>query len=152
MRKALLAIVALSLSGCALKGAKIPGAPIPWADAGYTIMGKTTEEACGAYIFGIDFGHLFANQAASVTAASGGEGGIGAILAMLPVGGGSKEEARALYHALDKIPEATHLLDIRAESSFTGIGTLGFPAFGQRCATVHARGVKIDERPNPQQG
>lgn len=150
MRKALLAIMAISLSGCALKGAKIPGAPIPWADAGYTIMGKTTEEACGAYIFGIDFGHLFANQGAGVTAAAGGSP-LDAIMGMLPIGG-SKEEARALYHALDKIPEATHLLDIRAESSWTGLGTMSLPLFGQRCATVHARGVKIDERPNPQQG
>ena len=151
MRKAIFALFALTLSGCALKGAKIPGAPIPWADAGYTIMGKTTEEACGSYIFGIDFGHLFANQGASVSASSGASG-LGAILAMLPVGGGTKEESRALYHALDKIPEATHFLDIRAESSFAGLGTMGFPVFGQRCSTVHARGVKIDERPNPQQG
>ena len=148
MRKAILALVAFSLSGCALKGAAIPGAPIPWADAGFTVMGKTTEEACGSYVFGIDFGHLFANQGASVKASSSNP------LSMLTalVSGGTAEESRALYHALDKIPDATHLLDVRSESSFAGIGTIGLPLFGQRCATVHARGVKIDERPNPQQG
>jgi len=150
MRKAFFAVLAMSsLSGCALKGASIPGAAIPWADAGYTVMGKTTEEACGAYIFGLDFAHLFANQEGSVAAAASSDP-LSAILGM--VSGGGAEESRALYHALDKIPEATHLLDVRTETSWAGLGTLNLPLFGQRCATVHARGVKIDERPNPQQG
>ncbi len=147
MRNTLLAVLALSLSGCAMKTADIPGAHIPFAKAGYTVMGETTEEACGAYIIGIDFGHLFANEGSNI------KGGASSLPFPLPLPtlGGTKESSRALYHALDKIPEATHLLDTRVESTFTGVGTVSVPLFGQRCSTVHARGVKIDERPNPQQ-
>lgn len=148
MRKILLAAAALAaLSGCSLKGARAPQAPIPFADAGFTVMGQTTEEACGTYIF-IDWGHLFANQKASLAMPSTG----GFSLPALPIGGPTPEEKRALYHALDKIPDATHVLDVRAETHTTGFAPMGYPVFGQRCATVHARGVKIDERPNPEQG
>jgi len=145
----LLAVAALAtLTGCSLKGARAPQAPIPFADAGYTVMGQTTEEACGTYIF-IDWGHLFANQKASLAAPASG----GFSMPSIPfVGGAIPEEKRALYHALDKIPDATHVLDIRMESTTTGFAPMGWPVFGQRCATVHARGVKIDERPNPEQG
>lgn len=149
MRNTLLAATALlALTGCALKGARAPQAPIPFADAGFTVMGQTTEEACGTYVFAIDFGHLFANQSASLAMPSTG----GFRLPALPIGGPTREEKRALYHALDKIPDATHVLDVRAETQTTGFAPFGIPVFGQRCATVHARGVKIDERPNPQQG
>lgn len=149
MRKILLAAAVLSsLAGCTLKGARAPQAPIPFADAGFTVMGQTTEEACGAYVLGIDWGHLFNNQGASLSAPVTG----GFTLPALPIGGPTPEEKRALYHALDKIPDATHVLDVRAETKTVGFAPMGFPIFGQRCATVHARGVKIDERPNPQQG
>ncbi len=142
MKKVLFtALAVLGLSGCAMKGATIPGSYIPFAKADYTIMGETTEQACGTYILGIDFPHLFANQGAAPKFPLLGLG--------LPVG--KAEESRALYHALQKIPEATHLLDIRTEAEFNGFGLLLFPIFGQRCATVHARGIKIGSRPNPQQ-
>ncbi len=145
MKKVLFtAFAVLGLSGCALKGAAIPGAAIPWAKADYTVMGVTTEEACGTYIIGLDFAHLFKNESASPPFS---------IMSLLNGGGGGggPEESRALYHALAKIPEATHLLDVRSEAEFNGVGLLGFPLFGQRCARVHARGVKIGSRPNPQQ-
>ena len=148
MRNFLVAALALALTGCSMKGARIPEMAPRWAKAGYTVMGKTTEEACGTYILGIDFGHLFANQGGSIKYSASG-GPLAAI--PLPIGGPIAEEKRALYHALDKIPEATHLLDVRMEATFVGVGFLGMPFFGQRCATVHARGVIIDERPNPQQ-
>ncbi|MDG1481440.1 MAG: hypothetical protein P8R54_17730 [Myxococcota bacterium] len=133
----LIAAAALMLSGCALKSASIPSADIPFADAGYTILGETTEESCGSYILGIDFGHLFSDQGASA--------------GWSLISSGTPESSRALYAALAKIPEATHLLDTRIENESTGL-VLGRPIFGQRCATVHAWGVKIDERPNPYQG
>lgn len=133
----LLAAAALMLSGCAMKSANIPSANIPFADAGYTVLGETTEESCGSYVLGIDFGHLFSDQGASA--------GWSILSTDTP------ESSRALYAALAKIPEATHLLDTRVETESTGI-LLGRPIFGQRCATVHAWGVKIDERPNPYQG
>ena len=150
MRHALLAVTAFALSGCALKSADIPGAPIPFADAGYTVLGETTEESCGSYIIGIDFGHLFADQGGSI------KGGTSALPIPIPLPaaltGGTPEASRALYAALEKIPEATHLLDTRTETESSGLLLAGHPLFGQRCSTVHAWGVKIDERPNPQQG
>jgi uncharacterized protein YceK len=147
MRSTLLTLTALALSGCALKTADIPGANIPFAKAGYTVMGETTEEACGSYILGIDFGHLFADEEGSV---KGGTSSL-PLPIPLPIGGGTPESSRALHAALAKIPEATHLLDTRVESEATGLLLMGHPLFGQRCSTVHAWGVKIDERPNPQQ-
>lgn len=145
MKQALvLALASLALSGCAFKGAAIPGAAIPFAKADYTVMGETTEEACGTYILGIDWGHLFKNQ--------GGGAPISLWKLIGPgVSPGGREEARAMYHALDKIPEATHLLEVRSEAEFNGVGFLSLPLFGQRCARVHAHGVKIGSRPNPQQ-
>ncbi len=130
----LFAASALMLSGCAMKSASIPSADIPFADAGYTILGETTEEACGSYIFGLDFGHLTGDQDGT---AGGGF-----------FSGHTPESSRALYAALAKLPEATHLLDTRIETESTGL-VIGRPIFGQRCATVHAWGVKLDERPNP---
>ena len=140
--KVLVASIAfLALNGCAMKGATIPNSHIPMAKADYTVMGETTEEACGTYILGIDFPHLFKNEGAAPKIP----------LLGLALGVGKQEEARALYHALDKIPEATHLLDVRTEAEFHGFGLLNIPIFGQRCAKVHARGVKLGSRPNPQQ-
>jgi uncharacterized protein YceK len=145
MRTTLLALTAVALSGCALKTADIPGADIPFAKAGYTVLGETTEESCGNYILGIDFGHLFSDQGGSVKSAD-------ALPIPIPIPfGSSPEGSRALYAALEKIPEATHLLDTRSETASSGILLAGHPIFGQRCTTVHAWGVKIDERPNPQQ-
>lgn len=142
--KKVLAIAALALSGCAFKGAAIPGAAIPFAKADFTVMGETTEEACGTYIIGIDWGHLFKNEGGGVPMS------VWSVVMSGPMMGNA-ESSRALYHALEKIPEATHLLDVRSESEFNGVGFLGMPLFGQRCARVHARGVKIGSRPNPQQ-
>jgi uncharacterized protein YceK len=145
MRTTLLALTAVALSGCALKTADIPGADIPFAKAGYTVLGETTEESCGNYILGIDFGHLFSDQGGSVKSAD-------ALPIPIPIPfGSSPEGSRALFAALEKIPEATHLLDTRTETESSGILLAGHPIFGQRCTTVHAWGVKIDERPNPQQ-
>lgn len=145
MKKVLFtALAVIGLSGCAMKGSRIPAANIMFAKADYTVMGETTEEACGTYIIGIDFAHLFKNEGNAPPMSI-----MGLIMNGVPAGG--KEESRALYHAMAKIPEATHLLDIRTEAEFNGVGLLAFPLFGQRCARVHARGVKIGSRPNPQQ-
>lgn len=135
----LLPLALLALSGCSLKGAQVPSADIPFAEADYTLMGKTSAESCGTYILGIDWGHLFKNESASTT---GGD----ALPIPLPIGGGTAEQKRALYDALEKMPDATHLLEPRVESSFSGVGTIGLPMFGKRCAMVHAHGVKISDK------
>jgi hypothetical protein len=142
----LVAVASFGLSGCAFKSAAIPGANIPFASADYKVMGKTTAESCGAYVFMLDFAHLLASKDGGVSAGSSDP--LSALLGALPIGG-SPETSRALYKALNKMPEATHLLDIRTEGSFTGIGTMGLPLFGERCSTVHARGVKIKNAPVP---
>lgn len=91
--KKLFVLAVLALGGCNLKSHSIPGAPLPFASVNYTVMGATSAEACGTYIFGIDFGHLFVDQQGS----SGGGGGgdpLSMILGML--GGGGSPSPRAL--------------------------------------------------------
>jgi hypothetical protein len=62
MRNLLLSASVLLLAGCNFKFHAVPGAPLPFASVDYTVMGATSAEACGTYIFGIDFGHLFVDQ------------------------------------------------------------------------------------------
>jgi len=64
-------------------------------------------------------------------------------------GGGGKEEGRALYDALAKMPEATNLYAPRTEAKASGLLLMGKPIFGKRCAKVEARGVKIGSGPVP---
>ncbi len=126
-------------SACTFKNARIPTAAIPFAEADYKVMGKTKAETCGAYIFGIDWGHLFSNQSA-VAPVSG--------VPILPfIGGTNREQRRAMFMALEKMPKATHLLEPRFEGSVKGLILGGLPIFGERCATVHARGVRVEETP-----
>lgn len=140
-----MALVVAGLSACSFKGGRVPGAGIPFAEADYKVMGKTTADTCGTYIFGIDFGHLFTNQGAYRSAP---ESGGGLFSFAIPfISGGTPEEARATYLALEMIPDATHLLEPRVETTFSGVGNTLLPLFGKRCATVHARGVQVQEKP-----
>jgi len=144
----LLAVAAIfSGAGCSLRHVAVPGADIPFAKADYTILANVNAEECGTYIFGIDWAHLFSNEAASITAGQGGNP-LAAILGAL-MGSNSAEASRALYMALDKIPEATHLLTPRVHTTATGLVFGMWPIFGSRCAIVDARGVRIGERPIP---
>lgn len=126
-------------AACSFKNARIPTAAIPFAEADYSVMGKTKAETCGAYIFGIDWGHLFTNQGASLPV-------VGPAIPFIS-GTGNREQRRALFMALEKMPKATHLLEPRFEGSVKGLIIAGTPIFGERCATVHARGVRVDEKP-----
>jgi hypothetical protein len=132
------------MTGCTRKTHGVPGANPEFAKADYTVLGKTNHEECGTYILFIDFAHLFANQSAAVTGGAGGP--LDALLGLLG-GGGTPEESRALYHALDKMPEATHLMAHRAHTTSAGLLVFGTPMFGERCTAVEARGVKIGEKP-----
>lgn len=135
-------MVVLLGSGCTLKTHSAPIAAPEFAKADYTVLGKTNHEECGTYIF-LDWAHLFSNQKASTSSGDGINGLISGL-----VSGGSREESRALYHALDKMPEATHLLAHRAHTTSSGVLLFGGrPLFGERCASVEARGVKIGEKP-----
>ena len=140
-----LLLSAVASSGCAYKGASIPNAGLPMASADYQILGKTKAEDCGTYVVGIDFAHLLASNDASVSASAANP-----LTALMgAVSGGGAEEARALYIALEKIPKATHLVDVRVENEVTGIAPMRIPLFAKRCATVHARGVKLGSGPVP---
>jgi len=157
LKRFIIALTAVAtLAGCNLKGSSIPGAAIPFAKADYTIMGATNAEECGTYIVGIDFVHIFKNEGAVVAPGTftlddvGGAIGAGATTGRL-----SPEGSRALYYALEKMPEATHLLAPRVNVEITGIPMGPSPyapiLFGKRCASVEAHGVKIGARPNAQQ-
>jgi hypothetical protein len=135
MRWPLLLTLILSL-GCSKKSRYIPGAKIPLASADYVILGSTSAESCGTYVLGLDFKHLFTSQASTYTAGAN-------------ILWGNAEARRALYEALGRIPDATHLMAPRMSSSFNGVGTTSLPLFGQRCSTVEARGVRVGERPVP---
>jgi hypothetical protein len=149
MKKTLLALVLLLGAGCNLKNHTFPGAPLPWAHVDYDVLGPTSAEACGTYILGIDWGHLFVD---SKGGASGGGGGdpISSILALVGAGGGTPEDARAMYDALEKMPEATNLYAPKIHETVTGFSPFGIPFFGQRCAEIEARGVKLGKGPVPQ--
>ena len=136
----------LLLAGCSMKTRSIPDSGIGYANANYTVMGSTSAKDCGVYVFGIDFPHLFSNQAGSASA--GGGDPLSALLGAL-TGGGGAEESRALYEALGKMPEATDLYRPRTESSASGLLFMGKPIFGKRCAKVTARGVQIGSGPVP---
>ena len=140
-RIALIALLAVA-SGCTMKHNAVPEAAPEFAKADYKVLGQTNHEECGSYIFGIDFGHLFSNQRATRISSS-------ALPAIPFIGGMSPEESRALYHALDKMPEATHLLAHRTNTVSTGLTAFGTPIFGKRCASIQARGVVIGDKPLP---
>lgn len=140
MRLAVCLLLAASGSGCAQRRATIPPFAPAFAPADWTVLGETNHEECGLYVLAIDWGHLFVDQAARVTG----------VLAVPIVGPRLlPEEARALYHALDKMPEATHLMAHRSRVETQGIALLGRPVFGERCVAVEARGVRIGDRPAP---
>lgn len=148
MKNLLLALAATAtLAGCNLKSHSFPGAPLPFASVDYDVMGATSAEACGTYIFGIDFGHLFIDNQGNSAASAADP--LSMILGMLPIGGPSPEAGRALYDAMEKMPEATNLYSPKVHETVTGISPFGIPFFGQRCAEVEARGVKLGKGPVP---
>lgn len=112
------------------------------------MLGETSAEACGTYVFAIDFGHLFTDKAGNAT--FGEPDPILLILSGL-LSASTPEEARALYEALDKMPEATNLAQYRRHVTNDGLtlGKFGPPIFGRRCATIVAHGVKMGKGPVP---
>lgn len=127
----------LALTACNMKSQTIPGFSPRFASADYQVLARTNHEECGTYVF-IDWGHLFKNESAGT---SGGN----PLASLLQ----TPESSRALYHALERIPEATHLMQPRVHNSWEGIALAPFLMFGSRCATVEAHGVRIGDRPVP---
>lgn len=135
-----------ALAGCNFKYHAVPGAPLPFASVDYTVLGETSAEACGKYIFGIDFGHLFRDQEGG-TGGGGGDSVVALLAGFLP--SGSAEVSRALYDAIDKMPQATNLYAPKTHTTVTGFAPMGKPIFGQLCAAVTALGVKLGKGPVP---
>ncbi|GDX78672.1 hypothetical protein LBMAG42_04830 [Deltaproteobacteria bacterium] len=150
MKKFALIAAALLLAGCSYKNHNSPGFGARFASVDYTVLGETSAEACGTYVFAIDFGHLFVDKAGATSGGGSGGDPISALLGAL-LGGGTAEEARALYEALDKMPEATNLAAYRSHVTNDGLtaGKFGPPIFGRRCATIVAHGVKMGKGPVP---
>jgi hypothetical protein len=147
MHKLSLALLALLAAGCNFRYRSIPDSGIAMAHADYTVLGTTTAEACGTYILFIDFGHLLNDQEGSAAASAASP--LGAVMGLLPGGGSSPESARALYDALEQMPEATNLYAPRINTTVTGLAPFGIPFFGKRCSEVIAKGVKIGKGPVP---
>lgn len=145
----LIALAAFAITGCAQRSHNIPAAGMQFADADYTVLGNTNAEACGSYIFGIDFASLFSKKAGTVGAAPDASP-ISAIMGIIFGAAGSPEGAAALYDALEKMPEATHLVAPRVHTDASGLIAGPVIIFGRRCATVDARGVVIADKPLPQ--
>ena len=143
--KKLLAASLVLLGACNLKYHTFPDAPLRFASVNYTVMGATSAEACGTYIIGIDWGHLFVDQ----------QGGAGAYAAdplsavMGLVSAPSPEASRAMYEAMEKMPEATNLYAPKIHETVTGFAPFGYPVFGKRCAQIEAHGVKLGTGPVP---
>lgn len=140
-----LLVPAVFLGGCRFKAHNVPGAPLPFASVDYTVMGETSAKACGSYAFGIDFGHLFKDEMGSAAAADP----ISAVMGLVPILGGAPEVNRALYEALENMPEATNLYAPRSYVVTSGLAPFGIPIFGKRCAEVKAHGVKLGKGPVP---
>jgi hypothetical protein len=124
-------------TGCTLKNTKIPSAGVALAEADYIILGEISATSCGSYILGINWETLFHQES---TAVSSGGNILGALLGS---GVSSPEASKALYEALDEIPEATHLLAPRVKTESNGFLMGPIPIFADRCATVNARGVRV---------
>jgi hypothetical protein len=149
VKKFALIAAALLLSGCSYKNHNAPGFDARWASVDYSVLGETSAEACGTYVFAIDFGHLFTDKAGN--AQFGAPDPLLLILFAFGFGGPTPEETRALYEALDKMPEATNLAQPRSHVTNDGLtaGKFGPPIFGRRCATIVAHGVKMGKGPVP---
>ena len=141
---ALFGLVAALAAGCSMKSREIPSAAIPFASADYEVLGATNAEACGTYILGINFATLFAGESGTLPSAA-----LPIPLPLPGLGGGSPEAKTAMYDALGRMPEATHLLAPRVNTEASGILLMGRPLFGKRCSTVEARGVRIGSGPVP---
>ena len=59
------------------------------------------------------------------------------------------DDGRALYDAMEKMPEATNLYAPKIHETVVGIAPYSTPIFAQRCAEVEARGVKLGRGPVP---
>ncbi len=70
-------------------------------------------------------------------------------MGLVGVGGLDPEAKRAMYDALDKMPEATNLYAPKVQTELTGIAPFGFPLFAKRCSAIEARGVKLGTGPVP---
>lgn len=123
--------------GCSFNHANVPEADIPFAAADYELGDRVSQESCNTYILGIDFSALFGSDTATVPT------GASALPIPLPIGGVAPEVSEAMYMAVEKMPDATHVVRPRTHVSTNGLVAFGTPIFGKRCGKVEAHSATI---------
>ncbi|MEC8382221.1 MAG: hypothetical protein VXZ96_17960, partial [Myxococcota bacterium] len=93
------------------------------------LLGNTSAEECAAYIFGINWENLFSKRSGQI--------GFGSFSVGTPTRG------MALHAALSKMPEATHAIQPRFDTTTKGWVLGPVILFGQQCTSVKAVGVKV---------
>ncbi|HCH67006.1 MAG: hypothetical protein CL927_19220 [Deltaproteobacteria bacterium] len=148
MKRILLVLAMLSVgSGCkysARTNNTVSANGLQLAEADYEVLDWVDAKACATYIFFLRIPEKDEDE-------KGGKRE-GIISAGSILGGGGApdpDSADALYGALVKMPEATHLINPRYTVQSSGFlaGLLGRPMFGRRCAKVRARGLSLGAGP-----
>jgi hypothetical protein len=134
----LVGLFAMVGTGCSFNHANVPNAPIEFAASDYELGDKVSQETCNTYILGINFAGLFGSDTATVPSPAS------ALPIPLPGSGAAPEVTEAMYMAVQKMPNATHVVQPRTHVSMSGL-TLGsaFPIFGKRCGKVEAHSATV---------
>ncbi len=123
------AVISVTLTNCTSAGLASPGLRtngLDLAKADYTIGNNTVGKACKTRLFGVIWSDLMeSNQG------------------YLPGYWFNHVASAAVYDALNKIPDATYVVEPRFEVTSTGL----FPLFGEQCVTVRARAVTLGNGP-----
>ncbi|MCA9492026.1 MAG: hypothetical protein KC621_18965 [Myxococcales bacterium] len=131
----------VALCACATRVHHVPELKPAWSEGPWEVEGRVRTESCAIYILAVDWPHLFADESARVD---------GAVLRP-PWSRVVPEERRALYDAMQRLPDATHILAPRSHVETVGVSILGRPLFGERCAAVDVTGVRFGA-PGPGRG
>ncbi|MCB9686916.1 MAG: hypothetical protein H6735_17890 [Alphaproteobacteria bacterium] len=127
------ALPLLVLGACATRVHHVPELKAAWSEGPWVVEGRVRTESCAIYILAVDWPHLFADQRARVDGAA----------LRPPWSRVVPEERRALYDAMQRLPDATHVLAPRGHVETVGVSILGRPLFGERCAAVDVTGVRL---------
>ena len=128
----------LILTSCSFKHARMDAADLPLAPADYEVLGWVTETACADYILGI-----------FRTPQDGPKNVMGFLSPGSIIGGAipDQDSADAMYKAMLRYPDATHLLAPRFRIEAKGVVFAGVVIFGERCSEVRVRAVSVKNGP-----
>lgn len=123
-----------ALVGCATRVHHVPELRPEWAEAPWEVEGRIRTESCSIYLLFVDWTHLFGDERARIDGRSHPRPPWSPVV---------PEERRALYAAMQRLPDATHVLAPRSHVETVGVSVLGRPLFGERCAAVDVTGVRL---------